>query len=117
MSARVAQNCEVKVDGEWRTISIEEAQGTYRNAAKRCPACHGLMNTVGAYSLGRSLKLAHRRLHDGCPLTPQRLLRHTFASPGRLVVARGSRPHRHASRGALSSRGQGLTGGEKWTVT
>lgn len=71
MSAPPDQTCEVKVDGVWRAVSINEAQLRHRDDLKRCPACHGRVMILGTYGSLRRLALAHRRGHDGCPLRPQ----------------------------------------------
>lgn len=63
--------CEVKVGGQWRSASLIEAQGTYGFAPKRCPACHGTVYVLGSYGAYQQLRLAHRRSHTGCPLTPK----------------------------------------------
>lgn len=70
MNAPSPEACEVKVEGAWRSASIAEASGIYRTALKRCPACRGAVYVLGAYSAGRRSKFTHRRLHSGCPLTP-----------------------------------------------
>lgn len=64
-----APTCEVKVDGFWRVASLNEAAVHYSAALKRCPACHGRVMILGAYSrpdVRRSM--SHRKPHGGCPL-------------------------------------------------
>ncbi|SDA14824.1 hypothetical protein SAMN02799622_01210 [Methylobacterium sp. UNC378MF] len=67
MTAHPAPLCEVKVDAVWRTFSLNEAQLHFRDAIKRCPACHGRVTILGTYGLQPRLALSHRRSHDGCP--------------------------------------------------
>jgi hypothetical protein len=71
MKIEGAGTCEVKVGGEWRLASFIEAQGTYGFAPKRCPACHGAVYVLGSYGVRQQLRLTHRRMHPGCPLTPK----------------------------------------------
>lgn len=66
----LSRTCEVQVDGAWRTASLAEGYGVYRDAPKRCPACHGAVYVIASYTRGTNLALAHRKLHTGCPLTP-----------------------------------------------
>lgn len=70
MLARQDQACEVKVDGVWRAVSLDEAQFRHRDDVKRCPACHGRVMILGTYGSLRRLALTHRRGHDGCPSRP-----------------------------------------------
>ena len=63
--------CEVKIEGAWRAVSLDEAAAHYAMAVKRCPACHGQVAINGSYSgpnVRRSLYL--RKAHSGCPLRP-----------------------------------------------
>jgi hypothetical protein len=61
--------CEVKVDGAWRTVSLDDVLTRHRMDRKRCPACHGLIVVYGAYTPIARPKLAHYRRHDGCSLS------------------------------------------------
>ncbi|KAB1069963.1 hypothetical protein [Methylobacterium planeticum] len=72
MRSSKPDQCEVKIDGAWRTANLSEAHGVYRSAPKRCPACHGLVMVHGAYASDRRLSLAHRKGHSGCPLMPKK---------------------------------------------
>lgn len=67
------QTCEVKIEGEWRHVSLAEAVSRYAVAVKRCPACHGRVSINGAYS-GPALRrtMTHRKAHGGCPQDPKR---------------------------------------------
>jgi hypothetical protein len=63
--------CEVKVDGFWQAVSLNEAAVAHSAALKRCPACHGRVMILGTYSrpdVRRSM--SHRKSHGGCPLKP-----------------------------------------------
>ncbi|WP_267422723.1 hypothetical protein [Methylobacterium sp. GC_Met_2] len=66
------QTCEAKVDGTWRSISLEEAKGVYAMAPKRCPACHGAVMLTGTLTAGAPRNLVHRVAHTGCPRDPKR---------------------------------------------
>ncbi|MCJ2099682.1 hypothetical protein [Methylobacterium sp. E-046] len=65
------QTCEVKIDGEWRAVSLTEAAVDHVVAVKRCPACRGQVMILGAYS-GANVRrtMSHRKSHSGCPLKP-----------------------------------------------
>ncbi|MCJ2065873.1 hypothetical protein MKK63_24660 [Methylobacterium sp. J-088] len=63
--------CEVRIDGAWRLVPLTEAHAQHRSAEKRCPACHGRVNTQGSYAAQGTVAMAHRRLHDGCPRIPR----------------------------------------------
>lgn len=65
------QACEVKVDGEWQAATFAEARSRYTMAQKRCPVCQGQIIIAGTYFGAGSLKLQHRRSHNGCPLKPE----------------------------------------------
>jgi hypothetical protein len=66
------QTCEVKIWGEWRAVSLDEAAARYTMAVKRCPGCHGRVAINGTYS-GPNIRrsLYHRKGHSGCPLKPE----------------------------------------------
>ena len=71
MTRPKCQTCEVKIEGEWRAISLTEAAVDHVVAVKRCPACHGRVMILGAYnqpSVRRTM--SHRKSHRGCPLKP-----------------------------------------------
>ena len=63
--------CEVRIDGAWRLVPLVEAHAHHRGAEKRCPVCHGRVNTQGSYSGQGAVTMAHRRVHDGCPRLPR----------------------------------------------
>lgn len=66
------RTCEVRIEGKWRLVSLDEAVRRYADAVKRCPACHGRVSINGAYSgpsFGKTM--THRRAHSGCPLKPE----------------------------------------------
>jgi hypothetical protein len=71
MSTSQAQTCEVKVEGAWRAVSLNEARLLPRDTLKRCPICHGRVTVMGVYSAQEHLTLSHRRSHDGCPSSPR----------------------------------------------
>lgn len=72
MTKPKAQTCEVKTDGFWRAVSLDEAATHYTMAVKRCPACHGRVALNGTYSGPNVLRrLYHRKAHSGCPLKPE----------------------------------------------
>jgi hypothetical protein len=64
--------CEVKIEGKWRPVSLDEAVRRYAGSVKRCPGCHGRVSINGAYSgpsFGKTMR--HWRAHSGCPLKPE----------------------------------------------
>lgn len=65
------QICEVRIGNAWRAVSLDEAATEHVMAVKRCPACHGKVMLLGAYS-GPKIRrtLSHRKAHAGCPLQP-----------------------------------------------
>ena len=69
MTTPKLQTCEVKIESEWRAVSLTEAAVDHVTAVKRCPACHGRVMILGAYS-GPTVRrtMSHRRSHTGCPL-------------------------------------------------
>lgn len=65
------QTCEVKIGSQWRAVSLTEAAVDHVMAVKRCPACHGRVIILGAYSWPTVRRtMSHRKSHSGCPLTP-----------------------------------------------
>ena len=62
------QTCEVKIGGDWRAVSLDEAVTQHIMAVKRCPACHGRVAINGTFS-GPNVRrsLYHRKAHSGCP--------------------------------------------------
>lgn len=65
------QTCEVSIGSTWRAVSVDEAAAEYIMAVKRCPACHGKVMILGAYSGSKVRRtLSHRKSHAGCPLQP-----------------------------------------------
>ncbi len=71
IGAPAAETCEVKVGETWLPATLDEARGVYGYAPKRCPACHGAVYVLGSYGAKQQLRLTHRRMHTGCPLTPK----------------------------------------------
>jgi hypothetical protein len=72
MAALDPQSCEVKTEGKWRPVSLDEAVSRYAEAVKRCPACHGRVSINGAYSgPGFGKTMTHRKAHSGCSLKPE----------------------------------------------
>ena len=71
MTTPKAQTCEVKIGSTWRSVSLDEAATEHVMAVKRCPACHGRILLLGAYS-GANVRrtLSHRKARSGCPLKP-----------------------------------------------
>jgi len=68
----LTQSCEVKIQGAWHRVSLDDAVRHYELRLKRCPACHGRVSVNGAYSGPDFRKtLTHRRAHGGCPLKPE----------------------------------------------
>lgn len=66
-----SQICEVKIGSEWRAASLTEAAVIHARAVKRCPACHGRVTILAAYSWPTVRRtMSHRRSHTGCPLKP-----------------------------------------------
>ena len=59
--------CEIKIDGVWCTVAVEQAWLKPEGARLRCLVCHGPVVVHGAYSPGRRAFLQHRKSHDGCP--------------------------------------------------
>lgn len=80
MSMTEPRSCEVKIQGAWRAISLDEAAADHASAIKRCPACHGRVVVTAAYS-GPNVRrsLSHRKAHNGCPLIAR--LYSGFAAP------------------------------------
>ena len=71
MAVLDAGTCEVRIEGKWRLVSLDEAVRRYGDAVKRCPACHGRVSINGAYcGPGFGKTMTHRRAHSGCPLKP-----------------------------------------------
>ncbi len=68
MTKQDALTCEVQVDGTWRAMGLDEAAVYHPADLKRCPACHGRVMILGAYS-GPNVRrsLSHRKSHSGCP--------------------------------------------------
>ncbi|QEE41317.1 hypothetical protein FV241_09820 [Methylobacterium sp. WL2] len=61
-------NCEAKIDGAWRTLSLVEVHRRYRDASKRCPACHGRVRIYCHYLRAHRPIMRHDEPHNGCPL-------------------------------------------------
>jgi len=82
MTKPKAQTCEVKIEGEWRAVSLTEAAVDQVTAVKRFPACHGRVMINGAYS-GPSVRrfLSHRKSHSGCRVKANTYLGHAIAAP------------------------------------
>ncbi|QGY05540.1 hypothetical protein MMSR116_29335 [Methylobacterium mesophilicum SR1.6/6] len=71
MTKTARQTCEVRIGNAWHAVSLEEAATEHVMAVKRCPACHGKVMILGAYSGGGVRRsLSHRKSHPGCPLKP-----------------------------------------------
>lgn len=70
MARNDMRKCEIKFDGAWQPVPVDQAHRQYRNMLKRCPACHGKVFTSSTYSADARLKFQHYRNHTGCPLTP-----------------------------------------------
>jgi hypothetical protein len=70
MKEHPIQSCEVKADGSWRLVSIEEAVKRYQFDAKRCPNCHGRLIVYNSYTPAHRPYISHHRKHTGCPLRP-----------------------------------------------
>ena len=68
MRARSSLTCEVEFGGQWQSISLAEGYLAFRNAPKRCLACHGPVYVAGTYTGTGKLALVHRKAHTGCPL-------------------------------------------------
>jgi hypothetical protein len=66
------QTCQIQIAGAWRAVTLGEAAVDHVMAVKRCPACHGRVMILGAYS-GPSVRrsMSHQRSHSGCPLKPE----------------------------------------------
>jgi hypothetical protein len=64
----ILKRCEIKREGQWHSISIEEAVAS-RPCRGRCPSCRG---PVRAHKEGQDGKprahFEHRRAHRGCKL-------------------------------------------------
>ena len=60
--------CEVKVDGAWCLVPLNEVLTRHRMDKKRCPICHGQMVVYGAYTPNGRSVLTHYRRHAGCSL-------------------------------------------------
>ena len=71
MPKTVKAQCDGKIDGVWKPVSLVEAIEKYRLAPKRCPACHGAMLLMGTYTVPVKRRLTHRFTHTGCPLIPK----------------------------------------------
>jgi hypothetical protein len=61
------QSCEVKVDGAWRLVSLQEALKHHQFDTKRCPSCHGRLIVYNPYRPMQRPYIAHHRVHTGCP--------------------------------------------------
>ncbi|MGU3664560.1 hypothetical protein ACLBX9_10290 [Methylobacterium sp. A49B] len=61
-------NCEAKIDGAWRTVSLVEAHERCRDALKRCPACHGRERIYSHHLRPHRPVMRHDEPHNGCPL-------------------------------------------------
>ena len=79
------RTCEVKIDGAWATVPLAEAHAHHGSAPKRCPACHGRVTIAGNYTARASLKMAHRKAHDGCPVMSERYTGTPSPHPDALV--------------------------------
>ena len=65
------QTCEVKIGTTWLAVGLNEAAVNHARAVKRCPACHGRVTVLGAYSSPTVRRtMSQRKSHTGCPLTP-----------------------------------------------
>ena len=72
MSVLDPRTCEVRIEGKWRLVSLDEAVSRYADAVKRCPACYGRVSVNGAYSgLSFGKTMRHWRAHSGCPPKPE----------------------------------------------
>jgi hypothetical protein len=71
MKELLIQSCEVKIDGEWRLIGIEEALKHHQFDIKRCPNCHGRLIVHNSYSPVARPHISHHRKHAGCPSRPE----------------------------------------------
>jgi hypothetical protein len=61
--------CEVKQDGRWTRISVDDALKLDRAVDKRCPECYGPVLPFRAAENGSfGAHMEHRTLWPGCPL-------------------------------------------------
>jgi hypothetical protein len=59
--------CEIKIDGQWIGVGIDDALEKYGIEQKRCKDCHG---PVHAYPEGIApAHFGHTRAYAGCPTT------------------------------------------------
>ena len=72
MSPPDVPECEMKIDGAWRPVSLAQAHACYSSAIKRCPVYHGRVSIHVNSTAQGGLWLQHRHAHDGCPLMPAR---------------------------------------------
>lgn len=61
--------CEIKLAGEWKKVSVEEAR-EHGNVPRRCKQCHGpiVLMRAGPNGVPRA-HAEHRPRNDGCPLS------------------------------------------------
>lgn len=80
------QTCEMKIEGEWCPVSLAEAATHHVPTVKRCPAWHGRVMILGAYS-GANVRhtMSHRKSHSCCPLKPYTYSGTPSAHPQALV--------------------------------
>ena len=66
MLRSILEQCEIKRDGRWHPLSIEEAVAD-RPSHARCPSCEGPVRAhkAGAGESSRA-HFEHRRAHKGC---------------------------------------------------
>lgn len=63
-------DCEIQIDGVWRSVSLAEAHAHHSSAIKRCPVCHGRVSIHVNSTAQGGLWLQHRKAHAGCSLMP-----------------------------------------------
>ena len=60
--------CELKLRGEWTTITLEDALRLDKDRLKRCPECHGKVRAHGVGKNGEAAHFEHDEKNPGCYL-------------------------------------------------
>lgn len=60
------KECEIKIHGDWKLITIGQALKYDRNEVLRCPACHGRVSPHKASKSGHPAHTEHYQAHSGC---------------------------------------------------
>jgi hypothetical protein len=60
--------CEIKKNGSWELVSVDEARALGSSERKRCPECHGKVRAMRAGG-DTPAHFEHAPKHNGCSLS------------------------------------------------